>query len=386
LALTFLVACQSERSEVAFPSAGIAGDPLPGLSYLELQQFHRGRDFFNRVFTPEDGLGPVFNENQCSACHTDPAAGGTGEQLVLKATRYSPDAGCDLLVDQGGENVRTRATPTLQASGIESENVPAEATETSRVNTLFLFGLGMAEAIPEAALAALADPDDEDGDGISGRLGRTADGRVARFGSKTDFATLKEFNAGALFMEMGVTNPLHPGPDLLNGQPVSPGVDPASDPEVVEPDLDNVTAFVRFLAPIARRIPEDPEGRTQVEQGERVFKEIGCTSCHVPFLETGESSVAAIRRQPVGFYSDFLLHDLGPGVEGVCGPDASPTEVRTGILMGVGLRELFLHQGKATSLHEALRLHGGEAASTRAAYQALPELERNYLLRFLGTL
>lgn len=367
-------------------TAGSPGEPLPGLESAELDRFREGEALFNRVFTPEEGLGPLFNENQCSACHTDPAPGGTGDQFVTKATRWSPDAGCDLLRESGGENVRTRGTPLLRAHGIQREEVPPEATEVGRFVVPYLFGLGLAEALPEERLEALADPEDRDGDGISGRLARTADGRMGLFGRKADFASLADFNAGAFLMEMGITNPLQPGPETLNGGPLPPGVDPATDPEVGEETLALILDFVRFLAPLARRVPSDSQALAQVERGEAVFGETGCAACHVPVLETGPNPVEALSEKAVGFYSDFLLHDLGDQVAGVCGPDAAPTEHRTGILMGVGLRERFLHSGDATSLEEAILRHGGEAERARQSFLGLPELDRHYLIRFLETL
>ena len=114
-------------------------------------------------------MGPLFNENQCSACHTDPGPGGTGDQFVTKATRYAVATGCDLLVGSGGENVRTRAIPILLDLGIQGEEIPPEATEVARFVVPFLFGLGLAEAIPPELLQGLADPEDRDGDGVSGR-------------------------------------------------------------------------------------------------------------------------------------------------------------------------------------------------------------------------
>lgn len=383
----FLTACvRGEDGERDPLVAGFAGDPLPGLHASELTRFRQGETLFNKVFTPEEGLGPLFNENQCSACHTVPAIGGTGDQFVTKATRWSPVTGCDLLGGVGGENVRTRGTPLLQAHGISREEVPEEATEVGRFVVPFLFGLGLAEALPEETLEALADPEDRDGDGITGRLARTPDGRMGLFGRKGDFASLEEFNAGAFFLEMGITSPAHPGPETRNGAPLPPGVDPVADPEVGEETLALVLDFVRFLAPLARRVPSDPEAVAQVNRGEAIFGESGCAACHVPVLETGDHPVDALSGKAVAFYSDFLLHDLGPEAAGVCGPDAAPTEVRTGILMGVGLRDLFLHSGDVTSLEEAILRHGGEGERARNAFQGLSELDRHYLIRFLETL
>ncbi len=370
------------------PSAisGTPGDPLPGLSPNERVRFQEGEALFNRVFTPEEGMGPLFNENQCSACHTDPAPGGTGDQFVTKATRYSASTGCDLLVAFGGENVRTRATSVLQAHGIEEEEVPAQATEVARFVVPFLFGLGLAEGIPEETLRALEDPEDLDGDGISGRVALTSDGRVGRFGRKGDFASIADFNAGAFLLEMGLTSSVHPGPERLNGGDLPEGTDPVADPEIRDETLELVADFVRFLAPLARRLPSDAQAMEQVERGEILFGDVGCASCHIPAIETGVGEVRALSEKTVAFYSDFLLHDLGPEVAGVCGPDASPTEFRTGILMGLGHRSLFLHSGEATSIEEAILRHGGEAQGVREAFRRLSEIDRYYLIRFLESL
>ncbi len=365
---------------------GAPGEPIPGLQPQELSRFRQGEVLFNKVFTPEEGMGPPFNENQCSACHTDPAPGGTGDQFVTKAARYTPGAGCDLLTGAGGENIRTRSTALLREHGIERERVPVEATEVARFVVPFLFGLGLAEAVPAATLEALSDPEDGDGDGISGRLARVTDGRPGRFGRKSDFATLADFNAGAFFLEMGPTNLLHSGPESVNGQLLPAGVDPAEDPEVGEETLGLVADYVRFLAPLDRRLPDEKAALDEVSRGESLFRTTGCASCHVPVLETGDHPVEALANKAVAFYSDLLLHDLGPQASGVCGPDAAPSEYRTGILMGVGLRQLFLHNGEASSLEEAILWHGGEAEGAREAFQGLSEVDRYYLIRFLQTL
>lgn len=386
LALALASCSDQEAEETRALVSGSPGEPIPGLSQEELARFRQGEALFNKVFTPDEGLGPLFNENQCSACHTDPAPGGTGDQFVTQATRYSATEGCDLLAGSGGENVRTRATGLLQALGVLEEEVPENATEVDRFVVPFLFGLGLAEAIPPETLEALADPEDQDGDGVSGRVARTADGRIGLFGRNGAFASIADFNAGAFFLEMGLTNSIHPGPELLNGGPLPEGADPVSDPEVNAQDLGLVADFVRFLAPLAPRRPSDPRALEQVNRGEVLFGEIGCTSCHIPVLETGNHEVGALSEQRVAFYSDFLIHDLGPQASGVCGPDASPMEHRTGILMGVGLRDIFLHNGEALSMEEAILRHGGEAQRAQAAFQALSEVNRHYLIRFLETL
>lgn len=362
------------------------GDPLPGLSPNEIERFRAGQALFDKVFSPEEGLGPLFNANQCSACHTVPAAGGTGEQLVLRVSRSLPDGACDPLRDEGGENVRVMATPLLRMHGIERQPVPAGATERVRFTVPFLFGLGLVEAIPESEILSRADPDDRDGDGISGRAGRDARGRLARFGRKADHATLRDFVESAAHLEMGLTTPARPGEGGVGGAPFPPGTDPAPDPELNETAVALLTEFLRFLAPLAPRDGETAEDRRMIRRGAALFREIGCADCHVPTMTAGPSRIAALDRKPVALYSDLLLHDMGPALANVCTPAASPTELRTEPLMGLGRRTSYLHDGRAKDLPTAIRLHGGEAAAARARFDSLDELAQHALLRFLRSL
>ena len=185
--LTF--AC-SEEAPDPWSRVEAFGDPRFGLSAEERARFEEGRILFDRIFTAEDGLGPLFNEDQCSACHTDPAAGGTGEQVVRKAARFDSATGaCDLLAHAGGENLRSRVTSAAGELGVVRDTVPAGATDVAVFDVPFLFGLGAADAVHDSTLERLADPEDRNGDGISGRLGRTPDGRIGRFGRKADVAT-----------------------------------------------------------------------------------------------------------------------------------------------------------------------------------------------------
>jgi CxxC motif-containing protein (DUF1111 family) len=362
-----------------------AGDPLPGLTASERARFDAGLALFGRVFTQETGLGPLFNENQCSACHTFPASGGTGEQFAFRATRFSPPDRCDLLND-GGENVQTNATPLLRAHGITRRPEPIGATERDRTNVPFLFGLGLVEALPEATLLERADPDDRDGDGISGRPGRDAQGQFARFGRKAEHATIQNFVEGALLLEMGVTSPARPAESLLNGQPFAAGIDPAPDPELDSLSVNLLTEFVRYLAPLPRRIPPDPSERTLINRGEQLFRSIGCAACHVPEMTTGRHQTAALSRKPVRMYSDFLLHDMGAERAGACGIGAAPSEYRTEPLAGLGTRRVYLHDGRTRDLFAAIRAHGGEAVASRDAFARLDRLTQEAVIRFLRSL
>lgn len=379
LACLLIAACGASEPAPA-PVGAYPGGPLPRLSAEEETRFRAGLALFQRIFTPEEGLGPFFNENQCSSCHTFPASGGTGEQLAIRATIWDESAAqCDMLVAHNGENVQTNATPLLRERGITHRPVPAHATHVSRFNTPFLFGMGLVEAIPDAELLALAARN-------GGRPGRDRDGRIARFGRKAEHATLDSFIAGALLHEMGLTTPIHPAELPFEGGPLPPELDPTPNPEIDAAQLALFVDFVRFLAPLARQLPADPAELQQVERGERTFQRVGCAECHTPFLETGRHETAALDRKRLYLYSDLLLHDMGAERAGACGIAASPRELRTEPLMGLGRRRAFLHDLSVYSIAEAIEAHGGQAAGAREAYRALDELEREFLLRFLRTL
>lgn len=387
LSCTLLAAagCGQAAPPIA-PVAAAVGEALPGLTATERTRFRDGETLFNHVFTPEEGLGPLFNENQCSACHTSPATGGTGDQLLVRGTRFIPPDECDALTADGGENVRAHATPRLAALGVTRQPFPPSATERGEFTASFLFGLGLVEAIPDAAIVGRADPDDRDGDGISGRPGRDHAGRLGRFGRKADAATLGDFIDSALRFEMGLTTTTHPDEPVVGGSAYTDDVDIAADPEVSDSVRAALIDFVRFLAPADRSLPDDEVGRRLVGQGERIFAAVGCAACHVPSMTTGRSAVAALDRKRIDLYSDLLLHDLGAGLANVCSGTASPTEMRTAPLMALRHRRNLLHDGRTHIIEDAIRMHGGEAVGARNRFDRLTELERHALLAFLATL
>jgi CxxC motif-containing protein (DUF1111 family) len=358
------------------------GDPLPGLTRAERQQFEQGREAFATVFEPGTGLGPLFNAESCNECHEEPVAGGPGDEIEIHATALLPDGACDPLIDQGGPIVQQRVTPELrEALGIEKEPIPARATSTGRRTTPDLFGFGLLDAVPEATIVALADPDDRDQDGISGRPNRFVDGRVGRFGRKAFVPTLRQFNDGAFLLEQGITNPTALQEETIAGQPIPAGVDPIPEPEIDQEVLDLTDTFVRFLAPPAR-LKLTRSGR----RGERLFSDIGCVTCHVPRLKTGDHPVRALSHRTVAAYTDLLLHDMGQDLADVCLGLAAPSEFRTEPLMGLRLSSSFLHDGRAGTIEEAVRLHGGEAGLTRDRFNALSAADREALLDFLKKL
>ncbi|MGH7573025.1 MAG: di-heme oxidoredictase family protein [Gemmatimonadota bacterium] len=359
------------------------GDPLEDLSDAERERFESGREVFERTFTPPTGLGPLFNATGCAECHGEPVSGGASGITELHVTTLGPDEFCDHLADRGGPVYQQRVTDALrEALGIDAEPVPGEATDRALRTSPDLLGFGLLDAIPDSVILALADPEDADGDGISGRPNRFFDGRVGRFGRKALVPSLLEFNEGAFPVEQGVTTPNLPDEGTVSGDSLPEGTDPASDPEASASDIERVDAFVRFLAPPARLDLDDREKR-----GERLFTGIGCASCHVPTLRTGPNPVDALANREVHAYTDLLLHDMGPELADVCfGVVARPAEFRTEPLMGLRLSRRFLHDGRASSIAEAIALHGGEASSSREAFRALSSQDRESLLAFLAKL
>ncbi len=368
---------------VACARAPEPGDPLRNLTQAERERFLQGRAVFDSVFNPTTGLGPLFNAPGCIACHNGPVAGGGSPVSEIHASAFSTaDGFCDPLAAQGGPVYQLRVTDALrQALGIEREPIPA-AADTAVRTTPDVFGFGLLDAVPEATLMALADPNDADGDGISGRVNRFFDGRVGRFGRKALVPTLAEFNEGAFLLEQGVTTPNAPEENSVAGDPLPPGVDPALDPEIGATALARVNDYVRFLAP-----PRARDLTTVGQRGQTVFNEIGCAKCHVPELRTGDHPVRAIANQTVAAYTDLLLHDMGPELADIClGLVAVPGEFRTEPLMGLRFASRLLHDGRAGSIEQAIQFHGGESAASRSAFDSLSDADRTAILEFLRSL
>jgi CxxC motif-containing protein (DUF1111 family) len=367
------------------------GEPLSGLTPDEKSLFERGKAQFETVFTPEAGLGPLFNADACAECHEDPAAGGRGDEVEEHVAAFLAESGfCDPLVDKGGIVIQQKVTPALHAAlGIDSEPRPAEATAVAHRTTPDLLGFGLLDAIPDSTILAYADPDDRNHDGISGRPNRFFDGRIGRFGRKALVPALNEFNSGAYVFEQGITSPAVPTEETVGGQAIPAGVDPVAEPEINQEALDVTNAFVRFLAP-----PAPARLSMEGKRGQKVFSEIGCAGCHIPKLRTGDNPVKALRYKWVAAYTDLLLHDMGPELADICLGQATPSEFRTEPLMGLRFsnestgegERSFLHDGRARTIEEAIRMHGGEGAASRDRFAALSDAERAALIKFLGSL
>ncbi|MEQ9569254.1 MAG: di-heme oxidoredictase family protein [Longimicrobiales bacterium] len=361
------------------------GDPVPGLSDAERGRFLLGRALFERLATPEEGLGPLYNAQRCSDCHDAPAVGGGGDRVPVRKVSRFADGRCSLLRDRGGDNLQQRVSPALAARGFGAETDPAEATGGAWVIAPPLFGPGLLAAVSAADLEAAADPDDRDGDGIRGRLARLDDGSPAPFGRKGDAVSVRDFVEQALLFELGFTSPRFPDEEAHNGVPLPADVDPMPDPEMTERAVTLLTDYVRYLAPPAPAVVTGPAADT-VARGEAVFTSVGCVGCHTPTLRTGSAPEAVLADVEIHPWSDLLLHDLGYGDGDLCTPRARPGEYRTAPLWGLRHRSRYLHDGSATTVGDAVRRHGGEAAAAVGAFQALSEADRRALVRFLMSL
>src|SRR5213079_1683562 len=173
-------------------------------------------------------------------------------------------------------------------------------------------GFGLVDAVPEATILAHEGRYVANGDGIAGRANRTIDGRLGRFGRKAAVAALHDFNAGAFPQEMGVTTPLSPVEETINGKPVPPEADPAPDPEISVEDIEKVTAFTRLLAPPPQQIFTNLDDQRLAARGKKLFVVLKCAVCHVPAMKTGPSTIKSLDRKEVALYSDLLLHAMGP--------------------------------------------------------------------------
>lgn len=389
-AATLVLACHDESNPTQPPADAAntlsrgkpaPGDPLPFLSPAQLALFNRGMAVFATEFTPATGLGPLFNSTSCAQCHNDPVLGGYGDSAEVHMTAYShSQRKCDVLDKQGGPVVQQHATPELQAAmGIVKEPNPAGANGTGMRTTPIVFGLGLIDAVDDRYIISLSRiPHPE---GVHGKPAILPNGRVGRFGRKASVASLDEFNAGAFFNEMGVTNSLNPVEGTVAGKPLPAGVDLARDPELDATSLNAADAFVKFLAPPSP-LPQTPETR----HGRQLFSQVKCTSCHVPVIWTGFSPVAALRFRPVFAYSDLLLHDLGEGATDGCNGVATPGQFRTQPLFGMQFLDMFMHDGVSETVDEAVERHGGEGSASRALFNQLSPTDQAALVAFVMSL
>lgn len=369
--------------------------PIDGLTNAQRAIFARGDAAFGEVFTFRTGLGPLFNAASCEQCHVGDGRGHPSRNL--KRFGLNTGTSFDPLVEFGGPQLQERSMP-----GYPAETIPAHANAISERGGPIVVGLGLIEAIPDATILQRADPDDLDGDGISGRPnlvdapeflnlppGPYNGKYLGRFGRKAAAINMLQQTATAYHQDMGITSDFLPDENYnpMVGGPIG---DLVPDPEVTASTVHDVVFYLQTLRPPLRRSADNP----QVRRGEQVFADIRCTSCHVPTMTTGPHPIAALSNKQVHLYSDLLLHDMGPDladnfVEG----EATGTEWRTTPLWGVGIVEnvlggtpFYLHDGRTSDLREVIALHKGEADSSRQRFNRLPAGDQEALIAFLKSL
>lgn len=426
----------------------------PNITFAEEQDFKLGNALFTKLWVSSpsstqasDGLGPLFNARACQSCHVKDGRGhppegdrdATSMFLRLARAPATPEERSKLerlevmslpdpvyggqLQDQavpglsaegrmmirydeqpvtlaGGETVMLRK-PTYSVADLAYGPLDPTTTLSPRIANPMI-GLGLIEAIAEEDILARADPDDLDGDGISGKAARARDHRtgeikLGRFGWKAQNAGVRDQSSSAFAGDIGISTPDDPRSfgDCTPAQTAclasATGVQVRlGDTEAPDPVLDLVTFYAKNLAPPARRDVENGE----VLRGKQLFYASGCTACHTPkFVTSRKADNKAQTFQLIWPYSDFLLHDMGEGLaDGQAVGDATGSEWRTPPLWGIGLTEtvngytFFLHDGRARSLTEAILWHGGEAKAARDLFAASAPQDRKALITFLESL
>jgi CxxC motif-containing protein (DUF1111 family) len=442
VALTAVILCipsgklsaEAEESGVAVDHASFS-QPMAGLSTAQREQFLHGAALFRQSWSAVGegdadfaGLGPTYDAVACAACHVRAGRGRPplrqGETLSSLVIRLSV-AGQDghggprphpAYGGQLGGRAIAGVVPESRIfveytgrTGRYGDSSPYQLRHPVYVFYRLAFGaLGdgamtsprlapavpgarLLEAIPEADILARADPEDGDGDGISGRPNIVWDPvagaeRLGRFGWKAGEAGLLQQTAGAAFGDMGLTSSLYPEQSCPPPQQACrTAAVAASAPELSDKRLAALTVYLRYLAPPPRRGAQDPA----VLHGENLFEIAGCAACHTPSARTGPP----LAGHDIAPYSDLLLHDMGAGLaDGRPDFKAIGREWRTPPLWGLGSliavngHEFLLHDGRARGIAEANIWHGGEAERAKETFRKMSAATRADLLAFLRSL
>ena len=362
--------------------------PVEGLSEAENLQFLRGDIAFNdEIFTAETGLGPLFVASSCGSCHP---GDGKGHPFTTLTRFGQYDETGNQFKHLGGPQLQNRAIP-----GFKPEQLPpgvGYSKLTPPANT----GLGFIDAVSDEEILSWADPDDANGDGISGvpnwigmkeylyeRPGYVeVNGKyIGRFGKKAAAYDLHQQTAQAYNEDIGISSSYEVY-DTHSGL--------ETDPELSDQTVQDVVFYLKTLkAPVQRNKNDD-----SILAGKKIFNDAGCAGCHRPEMKTGPSSIAAIANKTFYPYSDLLLHDMGAGLDdGYTEGSAKTSEWRTPPLWGLGLSKnsqggeyFLLHDGRANSIEEAIRLHGGEGNFSRENFESLTDSDKSNLIKFLESL
>lgn len=371
---------------------------------------------FHRITTAKDGLGPGFINASCAGCHVNngkgpvsfgsPARTGSSMVVKVKPRKLLPDGSAPEVPGVGGQILdQSLSKPfkrTLTVNWEESKGsyrdgkkyslrkpkivlprglkIPRGTISSLRMSPPMI-GMGLLEAIPSETIVGWSDEQDVDKDGISGRVNMvkdvsSGDVAVGRFGFKATHPTVVQQTASALYHDMNITNPMF-------GDEKTPA-------EATLDQMHSIAIYLRLAGVPKARSQETPS----VLAGKEIFQRLKCDSCHKMSVTTGAHADPELSAQTIHPFTDLLLHDMGPGLaDGWNEFSAKGREWRTTPLWGLGfLKQLgtkklvYLHDGRARTLEEAILWHGGEASASQKAFVALPKTDRRSLIDFLNSL
>jgi CxxC motif-containing protein (DUF1111 family) len=405
--------------------------PQPNLSPEQQLEWAVGKSFATQAWVAapattkaRDGLGPLFNTNSCTGCHVRNGQGQLPENgvgLILRLGSSSPELGEQLqdmaipgAKPEGSVNWQSISSNVAMADGrhfplkqrdyrFESLGHVSQIAASARLAPA-LIGMGLIDNISDADIIANSDPQDRDGDGISGRVNLRKNktdeqARPGRFGWKASQVSLHEQVALAFFEDMGITSSLHPAKPCAE-KPCVAQTNTNPEPEISNKLLVAVSDYIANLA-VPAAVQDDAS-----QQGAAIFTQLGCAACHIPAFNTslpaGQfakspdpekfSNIGAVI-ETIYPYSDLLLHDMGIGLADQYPTDnAAAKEWRTAPLWGLGIRASnsnntrLLHDGRARSITEAILWHGGEAKASKVGFTQLSNPEQTALLYFLKAL
>jgi CxxC motif-containing protein (DUF1111 family) len=364
--------------------------PFPNLTPAERALWNSGKAAFIAPATVPGGLGPVFNQSSCVTCHGGlQAVGGSSTELTTRFGRIVSNQ-FDPMVAFGGPTIQAQGIGKFNGVNFVGEIVPVQATIVAHRRTIPLFGLGLVDAIPGASIMALAEHQASVSPLTAGVPSiatdpTTGDSAIGKFGWKAQQPTLFDFAADATLNEIGLTTPVYPSENCPQGNCAILAANPAThSPNQPSSLIQSFANFMTFNAPPTPP-PSGPPNPT-IQTGQAIFVNIGCASCHQPTWQTGPSTSPALNNVTFAPYSDFLLHNMGTLGDGIVQGSASGTEMRTAPLWGLRFEKTFLHDGRATTVSQAILDHAGQGAAASYNFSTLTTTQKTQLLAFLNSL
>ncbi|MBY0360236.1 MAG: hypothetical protein K2W82_19705 [Candidatus Obscuribacterales bacterium] len=439
LSVVMLSGCAANKHQLTDADlndpAKVLGKPIDGLNSSQLNKYWQGEALFKKEFTPEEGLGPLFNGKSCFECHGQPlVVGGEGRDnsstSIMNYARRVPGSekakkplkeviqglrkiDVDFFLTQGGPSLQKRTITTEFPAKfpfecqIDAERMPIDAELQSNRHSPPLFGDGLIDQIPDGLIAQQALEERATNPALAGTPISAVDryfesARAGRFGWKNQHVNMFNFTTGALNIEVGLTtyaNNTENSSDPLGDNPTCiRAFNKVGNPNDKGKILLALTYFQSLLAPPPRGPIND-----QVKAGEKIFEKLDCAFCHRPTWKTGPKVMLPDPDSPLPLinyieikpmenvefhpYTDFLVHDMGPELaDGIPQEGARGGEWRTVPLWGLRFKKFLLHDGRTRDIHEAILMHGGQGEDSAKRYQELNSKDKEALLAFLKSL